>query len=784
MAGPSWTQQGSTPSPAATGPSWARKKPKEELAYPAPPSGEGYSVVKDFGDGSYLMDASGTKVFVDQISGVAQTDPLKIAEILGERGAEGSTGRQRAGEISRGELAQEIVGEGSTRIFSAAKGVPFFRELVEPLAAFTRTVATDTPFERNLENVKAATSRREQEAPTASALSRLATGLGISAPFAIKQKAQSRLGKMAEGGFVGGVGGGAEGLISGFAEGYFDDPSQSFTDRLRAGYDEATQQGASGAKIGGGIGSAAPLVGEGAGFLYGEYLKKPVRDIVESIGFKDDAARIVEDTLAMDAARAVESAKNTGPYGSISTLGPNTQALLDVVANSPSRGAAIAQENLKDTAVKASSDLVSALDNELGAPTQGILTQKAKIMEDTAKARRSLYDKAYDFEVRPDTDGGAKVIDLFDRVTDEDKAGARKLLREAGEPSSFVGGQKITQEELQFLPAAQRQGLDIVSNPDGTYTASRVPTVASLDYITRQLYDQAQSLRQAGNAEAAASKRNLAIQIRTSLDEVNPDYAAARAAGKDAIDQKLAADLGNDILRPTVSRENVALGLQSIDEVGRNQLRQALRNRIDEISANAKVNPRADNEQEVVEALAALKAMNNRAVATKLEMALGKEQAQRIGQQINDTSSALMQHASVALGSKTAIRQLVSQRMREMVGTSLGEKVSSQGLLSTVTGAAVDAAVGGPSQADRIRAVSGEIAPVLTQRKTTKQLQAEARKMEDMTRILDAANRGRQGVSDLTRGAGMGLTTQQTSQGPESEAERRLRMMGIGTYGR
>ena len=77
-----------------------------------------------------------------------------------------------------------------------------------------------------------------------------------------------------------------------------------------------------------------------------------------------------------------------------------------------------------------------------------------------------------------------------------------------------------------------------------------------MDYITRQLYSKGEALRRAGEDAAYQSKFNLARLIRIELDNINPDYKAARAAGKDAIDQKLAAQLGNDILSPRISRED------------------------------------------------------------------------------------------------------------------------------------------------------------------------------------------------------------------------------------
>ena len=769
MAGPSWTQNGGAAAPAS-GPSWTRQEKRD--------FGEGREIITDFGDGSYIVKGTnGQPSFIDEKSGYATSDIAKISEIAASKG-----GRQRAGDIYRGEVAQEIAGPLATRAMSLTKGFPFIREYTEPAAAFARSVAQGIPLSTSLQTIQEAVSRREQEAPKTVAASRIAGGIAATAPFAPQLTAQMMAGKMAQSGLYGGAITGLEGLVSGFGKGLFE------TGTLGGAAEEALQQGETGAKIGTGIGLLSPPVASGAGYLYGQYLREPVRDIVEKIGFKKDAAAAVEDTLAMDAAQAVESAENVGPYGSISSLGPNTTALLDVVANSPSEGARIARANLKETSLAASNDLTATLDDVLGTPTAGIKTQKAKIMADTAKNRRDLYGNAYDFEITPDSEGGAAVIDLFNRVDPSDLSGARTLLREAGEVSEYIGGKRVSEAEandiMKSLTAQQRQGVNITSNADGTYTVSRTPTVASIDYVTRQLYDQAEALKRAGNAAAAASKRNLAMQLRSGLDDINSDYAAARRAGKDAIDQKLAADLGNDLLNPRVTREDVAVAMESVDDVMQAQLRQALRNRIDELSANAKVNPRGDNDQQVVEALAALKAMNTRAVATKLEMALGKDAADAIGQQVRETSAALMQHASVALGSKTAVRQMVMQRLNEIAGEPLSEKIGRQGVVATGAQGLTQGLLGGPSQSERVRALASEIAPVLTQRMTPEDLLRQAQQMEQMTSYIDRARRGAQTAETLTRGAALGTGIQETRRGPESEVERRLRTLGLGNYPR
>ena len=733
MANPPWVKDAPSASKA---PPWTRESQ-------AKPPADATKVITDFGDGSFIVEgANGQPTFVDQISGYATSDIAKISEITKSKG-----GRQRAGDIYRGEIAQEVAGELPTRAASMAKGIPFVRGYVEPAFAGARAVTQGMSPTTAMDTIRAAIERREQEAPLTVGASRLGTGIATAAATAPSMTAKTVLGRTGQAAAYGGGMGILEGIFGGFGEGLFSKDGD-----FQKAADTAVRQAGIGGVAGLGFGMAGQPAAEGLGALYGSYLRKPVRDIVEKIGFKKDAANVVEEFLAMDAAQAVESAEQVGPYGSISTLGPNTEALLDAVANTPSEGARIAKQNLDETALAASRDLNDRLNDVLGEPTdvgEGILTQKSDIMISTAAERREAYEAAYDFQIDADTDGGAAVLNLFSRVDPSDLAGAKTLLREAGE------------------------------NPD----LLENPTVATIDYVTQQLYDAGQALKRQGQARAAQSKMNLARELRSALDEINPDYAKARAAGKDAIDQKLAADLGNDILSPRVTREDVALAMKNVDEVGAKQLKLALRNRIDELMANAKINPRARNEAEVVEALAALKAMNNRAVAQKLQLALGKDAADALGEQIAQTSSALLQQAQVAAGSRTNIRRLVDDRLKEVVGEPLGATVGRQGIIPTIAGGVADTVLSGPSQRERIAGLASEIAPVLTQRMTPEDLRRQAQMMQQMTGYIDRASQGARAARDVTAGIAQGAGRQQARREEQDPMTVNLmRQLGLDAF--
>jgi hypothetical protein len=704
---------------------------------------------------------TGVESYMDPNASYATSDPATIDMI---RAAGGD-----AGKVFGGQVAQEQIGEGASQFLSAAKGIPFVRGYVPQVAAGVWQAAGGVrgmPQDQLQGTIEQAIAGSEMEAPTATMLTRMGVGAVTGAPMVPALRAQTLAGRIGEGILTGAAFGGAEGLVAGYGEG---------------GLQEAKRQAQAGAVGGGIFGAGAPVAGAVAAPVVNRYFQQPVRKIMDEIGFKGDASRVVQDVLALDSATAVESAAVRGPYGNVGTLGPASEALLDKIANDPD-AALIVSRNLKETADLAADDLVRAFDTHIAPPRGDLVGQKAQIMADTADARRELYGAAYDVTLNPADPANAQLLQVANRVDPSDLAGARTLLREAGEEFDFIGGQRISANRLPSVMEDVRDmsNVTITSNTDGSYTVTRTPTVASLDYLSRRLHSRSEALLREGDFAAANSKRDLAMQIRRELDAVNPDYAAARAAGADAIDQRLAAQVGNDILKPSVTRAEIERTIQNMGDVEMTQLRQALRNSIDEIQSNARVSPTGKNDAEVVEALAALRVLNTRAISDKLRMVLGDEAADALGQQIAQTSGALMQRASVAANSRTFIRGRVDEKMRELVGESLGETVARQGAVQTMSASLIDKVMGGPKQSERMRAVAQEIAPVLTQRLTPEDLAAQARRLEALTPAISQARLfADQNISGLQRTvtAGGVASAQQDENSPTNELLRYLRSL-------
>tara|TARA_R110000787_G_scaffold128551_1_gene240260 strand:+ start:338 stop:2614 length:2277 start_codon:yes stop_codon:yes gene_type:complete len=706
------------------------------------PVSEGSTLLKQYEDGGYITQDRKTRQmqYINPNDAYVTADQGTVTSIMREGG--------NSHKVRKGEMSRDVVGEGFTSIASMfGKGLPFARGYVEPaMAAVNPNISEET--------IRNAIGSQEAELPALTGLARTATGAAAVTGSGVDRliSSPSALMRTLQGVGVGTSLGAAEGAVAGYGEG---------------GLPEAARQAETGAQFGAAGGLVAPIAGSIAGGVARLKAEAPVLAEINKIGAKGDARRIIKDAVEADGAGAVLAASSQTPYGTTATLGPNMSNLLDAVANSQGKGAAIVRTNLGETSLGASRDLTRTIDEVLGLPTSGKTGQKIAIMADTRENRKKLYGSAYDASITPGEDASDNVLDLYTRVIPEDLTGARNLMQQEGSGFDYMVPTRVSEEQANKI-LAKNAGVEITYDVDGNYIAMRTPTVETLDYVTRRLHSRAQELKVSGDLEGYRSKTALAIQMRNALDEVSPDYAAARAAGKDAIDQKIAADLGTDLLSTKTTMEDVQIALEVMGPVELKQLRIALRNSIENTAANAKINPRATNSTEVVEALATLKSLNTRAVATKLRMVLGEVGFEKMSQQIANTSDAMLMEATVVAGSRTAIRQLVQKRFEEIIGPSVGEQIGQKGLIGAVTSPAVDAAVSGGSQASRISAAQEQLAPVLSRRMTPEDLMQQALAMENAAPGIARAREAGEARRSLVTGGILGGTIAQQSAGREA----------------
>ena len=715
----------------------------------------GYEIVEDFGDGSAIYKSleTGRESFVDQTSGYSSPDPAVIEAARESKGRGGPGQRSQVGMA--GQAIRDSGVPGAQTIMNIGDYFPVFRGMAPGIAEATSGGAISKDF------YDMAVEDYQQTYPVRSAVE----GIGATAPLALLAGLPTVAGNVLRRGVVGGIGGGVGAGLEGLLSGY-----------LRGGEEQAVEEGKAGAVGGAAFGFGLPFLGAGVSSLYGRYLEKPVRDVLEEIGFKGKAAEIAKEALELDAAGAVENVGSAGPYGTVADLGPNTASLLDSVANSPGAGAAIVRKNLNETAKEASQDLSNTMDDVLGAPTGDVVSQKRTIMKDSADARGTAYDDAYDVNVDINTPEGQTLTGLVGQIPDRLLNDLNETLQIQGLPP--IGKVKrLSEAELNRMAQSGQSlaDMNIRSLDDGSYLVGNIPTIENIDDLSRVLYDMGMGITKDPGQRMAL--QTLAMQLRQAADAVSPAFATARAEGKAAIDQRIAADLGDTLLNPKVTRREAAELLDAMGPTELKQVKQALRNRIDEIGANARKPITSNSEQEVIEALAQLRAMNTRAVASKLRTLLGPEDFAKFEGQIQSTTGALMMNASIAQNSKTAIRQAVERRFREIMGSNIAEELGEKGIFGLPAAKAAQS-IAGPTQSERVMAVGEELAPILTQRMSPDDLLRQAQSLEAAAPAIARGRRGRQQARDVVTSLGApGVLT----QGEEDSPTRRLlNSLGIG----
>jgi hypothetical protein len=186
--------------------------------------------------------------------------------------------------------------------------------------------------------------------------------------------------------------------------------------------------------------------------------------------------------------------------------------------------------------------------------------------------------------------------------------------------------------------------------------------VIELDYVTRALNDVAKGGdgkgALGGNTNEGRIYGNLSKGIRDQLKTAVPEYRQALEYASTEIGIKDARDFGATILRPNVTRAEVAERLIGAPEAERLAAKAAVRQSIDDTLANTRrLMTRPDTD--VGEAMKAVKDLTTRASRTKIGTVLGRNAADKLMDEIDKASTAFEIQAAMAGNSRTAVRQAV-----------------------------------------------------------------------------------------------------------------------------
>jgi hypothetical protein len=437
-----------------------------------------------------------------------------------------------------------------------------------------------------------------------------------------------------------------EGLLSGIGRG--EDPeSRGVQGAVGAG---------TGLVTGGIIGGILPVAGAAFRAVMKDFKGGTDRRIAKKLGISRGSAQILREALENDDFDAAMAAiLRAGDQTMLADASESFKNILDIAIQEGGRAARVGREAVQNRAQQANQRLQGYLDKIL-EPPKGPLSLKRQIMSESEEARRSLYDPAYAVPIRYNTPMGEQLKGLIDRVPEEALKNANALMRVRGETSA---------------------ALDFTVRNDGTIDFVTMPDVRQIDYIKRALQDMSRG--RPSKDFLSQSYDQLARELRDTVSQENPLYAAAVKKGGDVIQDREAVDIGYNLFRTRaglrrVTREEAEEVLLNASETQRRAARRGARIAIDDELADIK-RTATDPNTDVRELHKIMNGMTGRAAERKMELLLGKEGAEELVGKIEEALTAVELSAAIARNSKTAVRQAMQRGREEAVRPGIAKQV-------------------------------------------------------------------------------------------------------------
>jgi hypothetical protein len=578
----------------------------------------------------------------------------------------------------------------ASAVASAMRGIPFVGEGLDEFAGMLGRAMGDPMAGDAMRAGRRGFERANPGTATAAQIGTgLTTGAGMVAAAApLTAAAPAGAGLQALTGLgAGTIIGGAEGAMQGALAA--DDGN-----RLQG----ALEGGVPGAIVGGGVGALAPLVGAGVRNAARYVRSRPDASLARSVGGSPPSAELVGRMLVNDDPAAIQRALDeAGPAGMMADAGPATSGLLDAAIQSAGPAGQIARRAIDQRAAEAGQEITSALDQFLGKP-RGIRAAARDISGRTAQIRQQAYDAAYASPIDYASPQGRAIEGVLGRIPPKQAAAA---IQEAND-EMISRGLRNEQIMAQIDDA-------------GNVVFQEMPNVRQLDAIKQALDKAGSETDIFGRATKDALRpQRLARELRKALGEAVPAYNRAVQLGGQKIAEDKALDTGRRILQDGFSREDVADALENAPPELVRQAKIGLRRQVEEVMANVKRSI-GDPNMDAREGIAAMKALSSRATREKLEIVLGKTEAEALANRIDRASKAFELRANTAANSKTFARQQMGEAIREitepgMVGDLLsGSPVqATRKLVQSMTNMTPEARRRVEEQ------IAGEIATILT----------------------------------------------------------------------
>jgi hypothetical protein len=458
----------------------------------------------------------------------------------------------------------------------------------------------------------------------------------------------------------GAVLGGVEGALSGFGRG------ETMEERKRLAGEGAQLGALVGGVVGGGIEVVAPVVGN-VGRLV---TSTDVGKIAKEFGVSRDAAtRLQSAFVRADFAEARRILNEAGETGMLADAGIAARNLLDsAIIQGSDEAASTALRKVDPRLAFQFRKLTAVADRVLGK-ARGMGEVLEDIQGQARATQKQLYESAYANVIDPAIPSQRVVSDQIAKQVD----------------SSIIDAVNASYRVAATDPNAIRQIVRKVDPQTGQVTFDPPLTVGDVDKITRIMQDSAQKLHKDVNplafgvsalkSEQGKDLEGLVGRIRTGTRTQFDDYDLALKTSKDTIKQREAAMLGEELLKPSTTREHVAEALAAATPEERIAMKAGLRSAVDELRANARASasdPDAD--------ISALNTLFNKFMMPsskeKVAALLGPDDARRLMETLNEAKIALQTKQGIVRGSQTGMRLAIAEKDKMLNAPSFADFIA------------------------------------------------------------------------------------------------------------
>lgn len=304
----------------------------------------------------------------------------------------------------------------------------------------------------------------------------------------------------------------------------------------------------SGAEVGGGIGAAAPVVGAGIGKAVGglaDWLGPKIPEPLTNLTSR--AREMLSRALGNSTPQELAAARSQmGPETFVGEMSPGLQTLTGSIGDRPEEAGNAIRTAMTDRLEGSRGRIENTVSQNVGA-RENVPQTLEQLLDERSRAAKPLYDAAFNKPVP----GDPRLLQLYQHPTVN--AAMMKNLAEQ-QTEALAKNQPFQPNGWRMLDAAKR-GLDDAVE-------------AGKDPLTKR----------------ATSEGRTASMLRTALvqrmDELNPEYAAARKAWEGPTKVRLAAEKAKEFLNPTMDKNEMAQQFSRMTDSEKAGARLTMRNQL------------------------------------------------------------------------------------------------------------------------------------------------------------------------------------------------------------